>query len=131
VLLRGNQTDNSTCTVKNCEVCVETNFCSTCNPGYYVSNINGTQTCLECTYSNCAQCRNDLGYCETCIYGYALYYPNQVCNISAIPNCKSIVNGGCHQCHDGYTVTANFTCNFDCKISNCSTCKDDKSCSEC
>lgn len=60
-----------------------------------------------------------------------MYFPEQVCKISTIPNCKSIVNGGCKTCHDGYKVNANFTCETDCKIKNCDICKDDKSCSKC
>ncbi len=47
IYLRGEKTVNKTeCNVKNCDVCVEANYCSKCKPGFFVQYKNSTHTCV-------------------------------------------------------------------------------------
>ncbi|CAD8105658.1 unnamed protein product [Paramecium sonneborni] len=100
----------------SCKTCKnKSDFCTSCYPGFQLSNGK----CPQCIDQNCQSCRqycslcnhllDDLYICKTCLPGY--YLIDQECHPCS-SNCKtcSIKSDQCTSCFEGYFLTPDMKC---------------------
>ena len=75
-----------TCSIPNCEYCLQKNVCAVCREGF---NLTSNACSPICTVANCYQCANST-VCGTCALNYTWNSVSNTCqslaNISA--DCK-------------------------------------------
>ncbi|KAL4478585.1 hypothetical protein ABPG74_006820 [Tetrahymena malaccensis] len=102
----------------SCSKPSDSNSCTACKDGYYLS---GSQ-CLQCS-SPCSKCTSNANQCTGCISGYSLDSSQNKCNIQCYQTCKTCSSPNnqqaCNSCIDGYFIQNN-QC-LQCQ-SPCATC---------
>ena len=146
------------CSIANCYICLDNNFCTICDIGYYLS-IGLTCMPLSSNYTNCG---TSIPYCDMCVIGLYNTDGKNYCvqcqqgfqfNVgsgaclpqsNSISNCKVQLAAGsipsCLICTQGYFVNTWGTCsayspqitNPGCSVYNCLYCaQNSTTCSFC
>ncbi|CAG9329825.1 unnamed protein product [Blepharisma stoltei] len=111
--------------MEGCKDCYNIGACSKCAEGYYTDG----DKCFLChsKYENCEVCnRNE---CQKCKSDFA-FDANLNCVSSPKPNCKTLYNGNCIQCVDGY-YWKSYSCLSCSDITNCELCDNGSTCTQC
>lgn len=98
----------------NCQNVTSNNLCSSCYPGYTLTNGN----CFVTPYNPLSnRCKTIVqGICQECYTGYYLNFSANSCDI-ANPKCMTITGANtCASCYQGYQLV-----DEDCIISNSPT----------
>jgi hypothetical protein len=124
------------CNIQNCYLCLQSNICSQCVSGFYLTVSNNQQACVatrpnltncQGQIANCAMCVINFvnspntfnkTYCIQCMDGFEFDTTNSVCipQTNSIPNCKVQANMGyfippiCLVCEQGFFISSWNTC---------------------
>lgn len=80
----------------NCQFCLNSTYCLTCNAGYTVSTTNNL--CVQCSVTGCQQC-NQANVCASCNVGYTLT-SSGICLACSVLYCKSCSSANyCQTCN--------------------------------
>lgn len=122
----------------NCQLCINSSVCLTCNSGYTVSK--STNLCVQCSITGCGQC-NTANVCASCNAGFTLVPSTGICLSCSVTNCQTCsaanfcqtcnaVNGT--QLYPSPNGNACFACNTQLpNMANCLSCNATNSCGLC
>lgn len=122
----------------NCQLCINSSVCLTCNSGYTVSKT--TNLCVQCSITGCGQC-NTANVCASCNAGFTLVASTGICLSCSVTNCQTCsaanycqtcnaVNGT--QLYPSPNGNSCFACNTSLpNMGNCLSCNATNSCGLC
>jgi hypothetical protein len=121
----------------NCQLCVNSTVCLTCNSGFTVSTA--TNLCVQCSVIGCATC-NQANICASCSAGYSLT-ANGNCLACSVANCATCSAANyCQTCNslNGVQLSPSpnggscFACNAAlANMGSCLSCNATNSCGLC